>query len=1033
MRKTRPVSFIEPLEARIAPATLVNPTTVTFQDSSGQTATVTISKGLFTSQNVNHVFGFNTGAVTGDNSAMQQLQLLDIDALGHAARGISVSITAASGTVDVGFIDAGRIDLGDVTVGGDLGRIDAGDFNFSTQGLHSLTVDSLGAQGLSTQQSPGGNLNSLINGPVGSIMVNGDIDGASVGIGGGHKGMLGSLTVTGSINGEPGQYAGSVRTQGGIGSVLVDGSITGGSGPSSGIIGTAGLIGTVVVDGSVVGGAGAFSGAILSTGAMGSVQIDGSITGGSGQNSGEVGTASNLSSVTVLGSVTGGSGQLSGVILAGGNITTVTVANGLIGGTGASSGQIGAGKNITTVDIGSAESFELSKSKVSGATAATESGFQGVYGGPGAASGSIVAGGSITTANIYGYLNGYNADSDLAKPSVTISAVSGSITAGGSIQSVYIGLGLNNAFVLSGGSIGSFTSNGEMWESIVQAKQNIGSVWLSGSLNFDLSPALIHAADVKAGEFAPPGPAVYDSGFNAGGSIGTIDSYGDIQASVFIAGDYLGTAFDLNGAGDFSNIFNFGISGGKSSVPTHIGDITIEYSGDGITQSTFLAGVQGAGANKTLGTNQDQVPTGSSIGTIISPNGLNDVWFESGSIGATTSGEIVNSTYIATDTAVSAGGIGPISVTAYEPFVLIGFPIWQPIQPVGGSIHVAVQAGPLGISSDVSHGIYNSTFISNAGIGPIYVSFNGEQTSGEDGGISSSLFQAGHAIGSITVTNNAYNVEGTNYGIINTAFNAGLNGYGGIGDLNVSLTDMGPNGSSAAIQGCQFDASVCSCMSANMGSISVTNADTGSSAAGIVDSVFRVHGSIGSISSTMESGSVTAPAIQGSVFSAFGSIGDINVYGAVLGDESGPSRFLAGYDIGSDMTFGNEDLSATSTALQAGQEIGNVTVTGYFEGSDIIASVNPGAGYVFGSSTNTNVGSGGSIGFVNLATEIASDGSPFVGDHATSHAIEAANFATGEDSSITVAAFNYTSGIPVVLYVDGGSNDVRITNLQPAT
>ena len=39
-RPAKAVSTIEPLEARIAPATLVNPTTLTFQDKNGDTATV---------------------------------------------------------------------------------------------------------------------------------------------------------------------------------------------------------------------------------------------------------------------------------------------------------------------------------------------------------------------------------------------------------------------------------------------------------------------------------------------------------------------------------------------------------------------------------------------------------------------------------------------------------------------------------------------------------------------------------------------------------------------------------------------------------------------------------------------------------------------------------------------------------------------------------------------------------------------------------------------------------------------------------
>jgi hypothetical protein len=225
-----------------------------------------------------------------------------------------------------------------------------------------------------------------------------------------------------------------------------------------------------------------------------------------------------------------------------------------------------------------------------------------------------------------------------------------------------------------------------------------------------------------------------------------------------------------------------------------------------------------------------------------------------------------------------------------------------------------------------------------------------------------------------------------------------------------------------------------------MGSISAENADTSSNASGILDSIFRVHGNIGPISATMDNGQGLAPAIQGTTFSAFGSIGDINVYGAVVPDDNpsflpgygiGPSRFLAGYDIGSGMVFGTQDLSAKSLSLQAGQSIGNVAVTGFFENSDMIASVNPGGGYVFGSANNTNVGAGGSIGLVSIGSNVVLDANPFTADQPTSHAIEAANFALGDNTVPTVTAFGFTSGIPVVLTL-GGSN-VRITNLTQAS
>ena len=143
--QARPHS-IEILESRIAPATLVSPTSVTFKTTNGDLITVTISAPLFTEANVNKVFVFDTGSVSGDNTVAQQLQTLNVTKLGSAAHGINLTISGGEGQDAVGFINSSLIDLGDVRVEGDLGRISAGDFTLSSPALHSLTVDTLGAK-----------------------------------------------------------------------------------------------------------------------------------------------------------------------------------------------------------------------------------------------------------------------------------------------------------------------------------------------------------------------------------------------------------------------------------------------------------------------------------------------------------------------------------------------------------------------------------------------------------------------------------------------------------------------------------------------------------------------------------------------------------------------------------------------------------------------------------------------------------------------------------------------------------------------
>jgi hypothetical protein len=62
---------IEPLEARIAPATLLNPTTVTYQDIDGDNVTVKLNKAVLDESTINDVLKFSTGAVDGCNTTPQ--------------------------------------------------------------------------------------------------------------------------------------------------------------------------------------------------------------------------------------------------------------------------------------------------------------------------------------------------------------------------------------------------------------------------------------------------------------------------------------------------------------------------------------------------------------------------------------------------------------------------------------------------------------------------------------------------------------------------------------------------------------------------------------------------------------------------------------------------------------------------------------------------------------------------------------------------------------------------------------------------
>src|SRR5262245_44217999 len=184
----RPWLVVEQLECRYAPATLVNPFTVTYQDVDGDNVTVKISKPLFQAATINNVFDFKPAGVNGSNTSPQQLRTIDLSIL--AAGGTSLTLTATHSPVhggngfdNLGFLNAGNLDLGSVTIDGDLGRMSAGDANLATAGLVSLQALSMGRYGTTTQ-APGGDLNTVLFGKVASIAIRQDVVAAQVQVAG---------------------------------------------------------------------------------------------------------------------------------------------------------------------------------------------------------------------------------------------------------------------------------------------------------------------------------------------------------------------------------------------------------------------------------------------------------------------------------------------------------------------------------------------------------------------------------------------------------------------------------------------------------------------------------------------------------------------------------------------------------------------------------------------------------------------------------------------------------------------------------
>jgi hypothetical protein len=349
---------IEWLEARIAPATLVNPTTVTYQDIDGDSITVKISKPVFDPATIDNVFTFNPPGITADNGTKQQLRVINFTALADiaAAAGANLSITAVKrgegdGLVNVGAINATGIDLGKVSLRGDLGQIDAGDVNIETAGLVSLTVRSLGRYGLATQGGVG-NLQSDINGSLGTLKVDGDVQEARVVVGGGSSVKITSVSIKGSLVGGLSDNSGSIRSAGDMGLVRIGRDVVGGAGENAGNIFCNGKLAGVSIGGMLRGGSGSGSGSIFSSGDLGFVRIGSDVVGDVGDGSAQIFANNKAAGITVGGSLLGGTGGSSAQFFSAGNMGAVKIGKHVIGGAGEDSAQIRSDSTLASVTVG---------------------------------------------------------------------------------------------------------------------------------------------------------------------------------------------------------------------------------------------------------------------------------------------------------------------------------------------------------------------------------------------------------------------------------------------------------------------------------------------------------------------------------------------------------------------------------------------------------------------------------------------------------------------------------------------------------
>lgn len=575
------------LETRILPATLVNPTTLTYQDIDGDNVAVTFSNPILAAANVNSIFAFNTGNVNGNNNVPQQLRSIKLSKVA-AASGTTITTVATrnpvkggDGFAALGQIDATGRDLGAVTIDGDLGRIIAGDATTASPGVANMTVYSMGRYGTVTGAV---DLNSTISGSLGSMIVRADIKGAFVKFVGGVNGRVDILTVGGSMIGSSAANSGRVHTDGNMGKVTIGGDVIGGGGTHSGAITSFSNIASVVIAGSLVGGSSTYAGTVLSDylgggfkagevgGHIGPVSIGRDVLGGSNTAAGTIISESGrLGNVTIGGSLLAGSANRSAHIHSNLEMGAVSIGGSVVGGIGNQSGQIESMSTLGNVTIGGSlkggggeNSGQVVSTKDMGALKLTGN----VVGGGGILSGSVLCGtpqvaGKLTSVNIGGSVRGgTNAKTGMVfgsriGPVVIIGGViGGSGTQSGSLHSI--------------DRVDSVTIGGTV-------RGGLGD--RSGTIDFEGSFADVGAVKVVGDVIGGPGTSsgsisannfvsVVISGSLIGGTrseTGQIFSRGQI-GSVAIAGNIRGGS-----ASGTANLFNTG----KVTSALAIGTLTL--------------------------------------------------------------------------------------------------------------------------------------------------------------------------------------------------------------------------------------------------------------------------------------------------------------------------------------------------------------------------------------------------------------------------------------------------------------------------
>lgn len=645
--------LVELLEPRIAPAVLVNPSTVQFTDADGDLVTVKFSKNVLDDQTfAEQVFNFDTAFADMGPQQLQEIDLLQDPRF----QGVSIVITAKGGNnqADIGFINAEGLDLGKVAVKGDLGKILIGSAGANAElAVKSLEITSLSRLGATTQ-APGGDTDSRIDGSAGKILIaenlfgsltvegrvtvkaeiKGAVDGASLpdvdrpavllirdfvqklDIGGGIAGDAAEtgvvrleggvikVTIIGRIAGGDGNSSGRLEISGGpVVSLTVKGDVVGGNGVGSGAV-ELGADSPVQKEfkivGGLFGGGGNDSGTITAGGFVAKFQISDAIEGEEGENSGSV-HLNGGNKIFKSGDITGGDGQGSGRVFIDGDVAKFTAGD-LKGGNLLDesgnvtiTGDLGKGKLGDIIGGGAEFSGTLS---IAGAVSKLETG--DIFGDTGFQSGRVEILGGIGKLQT-GVIDGGFADETgvvAIKGIVGSATVKGGIVAGAGEESGRFfadGPFVNTLSIIGpGGGLPAIDGVGGFL--IVESGKNAGTVEITGDVN-----KILHVkGDVVGGK--GEGSGTITIGGTANKVVinsGLIGGEGGLSGSLLIDGNLdKGKISGLTGGeGDFSGSVSVGgIAFNVITGPFQggVGDASGAFYGqDGIGKLSVRGGTQG--------------------------------------------------------------------------------------------------------------------------------------------------------------------------------------------------------------------------------------------------------------------------------------------------------------------------------------------------------------------------------------------------------------------------------------------------------